>query len=246
MLLKQAGVDVGIQGSQETCCGSIAFQLGFQGEFIKFAESNIDDWNAAGVRKVVTSCACGFGIMKSVYPLLGKEMKFEVLHITQYLDELIKEGNLKLSKKFPARVTYHDPCNLGRKSETYVPWRGEEKKVLGQFILREPQKIIHRGWNGIYEPPRDIIRSVPGIKLVEMERIKEYSWCCGAGAGVKQSMNDFALWTASERIEEAKSVGSEAIITACPWCERNFKDAITESGDNLAIYDVVELIKQVI
>lgn len=244
MLLRRAGVDLGIMGSQESCCGSIAFQLGFQGEFIKFAESNIDDWNAAGVSKVVTSCACGFGIMKAVYPLLGKEMKFEVLHITQYLDELIKEGNLQLSRSFPARVTYHDPCNLGRKSEVYVPWKGEEKKVLGQFILREPEKIVHRGWNGVYEPPRDIIRGVPGIELVEMERIMEYSWCCGAGSGVKLSMNDLALWIASERIEEAKSVGAEAIITACPWCERNFKDAIAESGDNLMVYDLVELVKQ--
>ena len=244
MLLRRAGVDLGIMGSQESCCGSIAFQLGFQGEFIKFAESNIDDWNAAGVRKVVTSCACGFGIMKAVYPLLGKEMKFEVLHITQYLDELIKEGNLQLSRSFPARVTYHDPCNLGRKSEAYVPWKGEEKKVLGQFILREPEKIVHRGWNGVYEPPRDIIRSVPGVELVEMERIMEYSWCCGAGSGVKLSMNDLALWIASERIEEAKSVGAEAIVTACPWCERNLKDAIAESGDNLMVYDLVELVKQ--
>ena len=243
-LLQGAGVDVGIRGSQESCCGSMAFQLGFQGEFIKFAESNIDDWNAAGVSKVVTSCACGFGIMKAVYPLLGKEMRFEVLHITEYLDELIKDGRLRLSGSFPARVTYHDPCNLGRKSETYVPWKGEEKKVLGQFILREPPKEIHRGWNGIYEPPRDIIRSVPGIQLVEMERIREYSWCCGAGSGVKLSMDDFALWTASERIEEAKAAGAEAIVTACPWCERNFRDGVAGSNDKLMVYDIVELIKQ--
>lgn len=243
-LLQKAGVDVGIRGSQESCCGSIAFQLGFQGEFIKFAESNIDDWNAAGVSSVVTSCACGFGIMKSVYPLLGKEMKFEVLHITQYLDRLIKEGKIKLDRSIKSRVTYHDPCNLGRKSEIYIPWKGIEKKVLGQFILREPEKVIHRGWNGIYEPPRDIIRSVPGIELVEMERIKEYSWCCGAGAGVKQCLDDFALWTASERIAEAKSVGAEAIVTACPWCERNFKDAIAASGDDILVYDLVELLRQ--
>ena len=243
-LLKGAGVDLGIMARQESCCGSIAFQLGFQGEFIKFAESNIDDWNAAKVKKVVTSCACGFGIMKAVYPLLGKEMKFEVLHITQYLDQLLKEGKLKLSRTFPARVTYHDPCNLGRKAEAYVPWKGEEKKVLGQFIVREPEKIIHRGWNGVYEPPRDIIRSMPGVELVEMERIMEYSWCCGAGSGVKQCMNDFALWVASERIEEAKSVGAEAIVTACPWCERNFKDAIAESGGDLMVYDIVELLQQ--
>jgi Fe-S oxidoreductase len=171
-------------------------------------------------------------------------MKFEVLHITQYLDELLKQGKLKLSRSFPARVTYHDPCNLGRKSETYVPWKGEGKKVLGQFILREPEKVVHRGWNGIYEPPRDIIRSVPGIQLVEMERIMEYSWCCGAGSGVKQTMNDLALWIASERIEEAKSVGSEAIVTACPWCEQNLKEAVKEAGSNLAVYDIVELVRQ--
>ncbi|HUU64213.1 MAG TPA: (Fe-S)-binding protein [Dehalococcoidia bacterium] len=243
-LLKQTGIDLGIMGSNETCCGSMAFQLGFQGEFIKFAESNIDDWNAAGAKRVVTSCACGFGIMKAVYPLLGKEMKFEVLHITQILDELIKEGKLQLSKSIPARVTYHDPCNLGRNSEQYVPWRGVEKKVLGQFILREPEKVVHRGWEGVYEPPRDIIRRVPGIELVEMERIREYSWCCGAGSGVKLSMDDFALWTASERIKEAKSVAAEAIVTACPWCERNFKDAIAQSGDHLMVYDIVELVKQ--
>ncbi len=244
LLLKEAGVDVGIRGSQEVCCGSTAFQMGFQGEFIKFAESNIDDWNAAGVATVVTSCACGFGIMKSVYPLLGKEMKFEVLHITQYLDELIKQGKLKLSRTLAARVTYHDPCNLGRKAETYVPWKGEAKKALGQFILREPEKIVHRGWDGVYGPPRDIIKSVPGIEMVEMERIMEYSWCCGAGSGVKQTMNDFALWSASERIEEAKSVGSEAIVTACPWCERNLKDAVTEARGNLMVYDIVELVRQ--
>ena len=243
-LLKQAGIDLGFMGSNETCCGSMAFQLGFQGDFIKFAESNIDDWNAAGAKRVVTSCACGFGIMKAVYPLLGKEMKFEVLHITQILDELIKEGKLQLSKSIPARVTYHDPCNLGRNSEQYVPWRGVEKKVLGQFILREPEKVVHRGWEGVYEPPRDIIRRIPGIELVEMERIREYSWCCGAGSGVKLSMDDFALWTASERIKEAESVAAEAIVTACPWCERNFKDAIAQSGNHLMVYDVVELVKQ--
>jgi len=243
-LLKQAGIDLGFMGSNETCCGSMAFQLGFQGDFIKFAESNIDDWNAAGAKRVVTSCACGFGIMKAVYPLLGKEMKFEVLHITQILDELIKEGKLQLSKSIPARVTYHDPCNLGRNSEQYVPWRGVEKKVLGQFILREPEKVVHRGWEGVYEPPRDIIRRIPGIELVEMERIREYSWCCGAGSGVKLSMDDFALWTASERIKEAESVAAEAIVTACPWCERNFKDAIAQSDNHLMVYDVVELVKQ--
>lgn len=244
LLLREAGIDVGIRGSHESCCGSIAFQLGFQGEFIKFAESNIDDWNAAGARTVVTACACGFGIMRSVYPLLGKEMKFEVLHMSQILESLISQGRLKPTRSIPARVTYHDPCNLGRKSETYVPWKGIEKKVLGQFILREPQKTIHRGWNGVYEPPRNVIRSVPGIHLAEMERIREYSWCCGAGSGVKQTQEDFALWTASERIAEARSAGAEAIVSACPWCEQNLKDAMAADPDPLPVYDIVELMRK--
>jgi Fe-S oxidoreductase len=103
---------------------------------------------------------------------------------------------------------------------------------------------VSRGWNGVYEPPRDIIRSVPGIQFVEMERIMEYSWCCGAGSGVKQTMNDLALWTASERIAEAKSVGGEAIVTACPWCEQNLKEAVKEARGDLLVCDIVELVRQ--
>ena len=89
-------------------------------------------------------------------------------------------------------------------------------------------------------------KSIPGLELVEMERIKEYSWCCGAGGGVKEAYPDFSIWTAMERVEEAKATGAEAIVTACPWCERNFKDAIKESGERFEIYDVIELVLRAI
>jgi Fe-S oxidoreductase len=94
----------------------------------------------------------------------------------------------------------------------------------------------------VYEPPRDVIRSIPGVSLVEMERIKEYAWCCGAGGGVIDAYPDFARWTALERIEEARATGAEAMVTACPWCRSNFADALSESGDNLKILDIVELL----
>ena len=84
------------------------------------------------------------------------------------------------------------------------------------------------------------------MNLVEMERRKEYAWCCGAGGGVKEAYPDFALWSASKRIEEAQSTGAEAIVTACPWCKRNFDDAIKENGDRLKVYDVVELVEQAV
>ena len=91
-----------------------------------------------------------------------------------------------------------------------------------------------------------MLRSIPGLELVEMERIKEYSWCCGAGGGVKEAYPDFALWTAKERIEEAKATGAEAIVTACPRCERNFIDAANRNGEKMKVYDILDLVEEAI
>jgi Fe-S oxidoreductase len=141
-------------------------------------------------------------------------------------------------------VTYHDPCHLGRRGEPYVPWDGVEKKVRGQMIVHEPRKPRYNGVNGIYEPPREILKSILGLELTEMERIREYAWCCGAGGGVKEAYPDFSLWTAGERIEEAKAAGAEAIVTACGWCERNFIDAVRAKGERMTVYDVIDLVQK--
>lgn len=245
-LLQKAGIDVGIMGKEESCCGGRSYELGYRGEFITYAEHNIETWNRAGVKTVVTSCADGYGALKYYYPRLKKEMKFEVLHITQYLDRLIREGKLKLTKQVPMEVTYHDPCHLGRLGEAFILWEGVRAKILGQFNIKVPARILNRGAKGVYEPPRDVMRSIPGLRLTEMERIREYAWCCGAGGGVMEAFPDFAEWTALERIEEAKTTGAEAIVTACPWCERSFRDAIKNSGDGIKVYDIVELVEQAI
>jgi len=222
-LLKNAGVDVGIMGKDETCCGGRAFEMGYQGELTKYAENNLEAWKNAGVKTVVTACSDGYYTFKRLYPELGS--KFEVLHIVEFIDRLIKEGKIKFEKTVPMVVTYHDPCHLGRRDHVYVP---------GEAIM------------GIYDSPREIIKSIPGIELVEMERIKEYAWCCGAGGGVKEAYPDFNTFTANERIEEAKSTGAEAIVTACPWCERNFLDAISANGGKMKVYDIIELVQQAI
>ncbi len=220
-LLKSVGVDVGIMGKDETCCGGKAYDMGYRGEFIKYAESNIEAWRNAGVKTVVTACSDGYHAFKHLYPDIGS--KFEVLHMVEFIARLIKEGRIKFSKTVPMIVTYHDPCHLGRRDDVYVP---------GKAIM------------GIYEPPRDILRSIPGMELIEMYRIKEYAWCCGAGGGVREAYPDFCLWTAMERIEEAKITGAEAIVSACPWCERNFIDAINENGEKIKVYDIVELVQE--
>ena len=90
------------------------------------------------------------------------------------------------------------------------------------------------------------MNAIPGLKLIEMERIREYAWCCGAGAGVREAFPDFSAWTAAERITEATSTGAEALVTACPWCERNFLDAVAGDGQKMKVYDLVELVQHAI
>ena len=241
-IMKDAGVDIGIMGKDESCCGAKAYHMGYQGEFTKFAENAIELWKANGVKTIVTSCSDGYHAFKRLYPRL--DAHFEVLHTVEYIDRLIKEGKIKFTKKVPMKVTYHDPCHLGRQGEPYVPWEGEEKKIFGQIITYDPPKPRYNGAWGIYEPPRDILKAIPGLELVEMERIREYAWCCGSGGGVKEAYPEFSLWTASERIEEAKATGAEAIVTACGWCENNFAEAIENMGEPMKVMDIIELVKQ--
>jgi Fe-S oxidoreductase len=93
--------------------------------------------------------------------------------------------------------------------------------------------------NGVYEPPRDILKAIPGLKFMEMLRPRDQAYCCGAGGGAREAFPGFALESASERLREATHIGAEAIVSACPLCKENFKDA---SKDSLKIYDITELI----
>ena len=216
-VLKAAGVAVGFMGREESCCGGRAYEIGYLGEFTKYAQHSMETFNALGVSQVVTSCSDGYSTFKTLYPKVEGKMNFEVLHMVEYLDRLIKEGRIKFGKQLSKKVTYHDPCHLGRHVSP-----------------------------GVYEPPRDILKSIPGVVLVEMERIREDSWCCGAGGGVKEACPELALWTAGERISEAIATGADTLVTACPWCERNFKDAVEESGSKLDILDIAELAAQAV
>jgi Fe-S oxidoreductase len=119
------------------------------------------------------------------------------------------------------------------------PFKGEWN---GDKLLR-PMRMKRDGHGGIFDPPREILKAIPGVKLVEMERIREYSWCCGAGGGVLEAYPDFAAWTAEERLEEARSTGAGAMVTACPWCLRLFKDTLAQSASNgFKVYDLTELV----
>lgn len=240
-ILKKAGVDFGILGENEVCCASTAYKIGDEGLMEEYAKKNIELFNSLGVKEVVTSCSGCYHMFKSYYPLIG-DMNFDVLHMTEYIERLMKEGRIKLSREIPMKVTYHDPCHLGRLAEPQVPWDGVEKKVMGQLIIMDPPKEVRFGVKGVYDPPRNILNSIPGLEFVEMERIREYSWCCGSGGGVKAAFPELASFAAAERIEEANATEAEALVTACPFCEINLGDAIKEGKEKIKLYDIVELV----
>ena len=148
-ILKGADFDFGILGN-EWCCGSRYLEAGYYKVAEKMARHNIDALKKAGAKTVVTQCAECYKAFKMEYPEIMGDLPFEVLHITQLLDILIKKGKIRLTLTDlkEERVTYHDPCALGR-------------------------------YSGVFDEPRQVINMIPGIEFVEMYPKKQYSWCCG-------------------------------------------------------------------
>ena len=241
-ILKKAKVDFGVLGQHEGCCGGRAYHMGYKKDYEDALAYNINAWNKAGVKTIVTPCADCYHTFKRLYAKDGS--KIEVLHMVEFVNRLIKEGTLKFKKKINMKVTYHDPCYLGRQGEPYVEWNGREKKIFGQAVIYDPPKPRYIGAYGIYEQPRNILKAIPGLKLIEMERNREAAWCCGAGGGVKEAYPEFSEATALERIEEARSTKAEALVTACPWCEKNFMEAQAGNDKPLKVIDIMELVEQ--
>ena len=234
-LLLAAGADIGIAGREESCCGARAYELGYRGEASNYAEDMLSRVKASGASTLITACSDGYAAFKFLYPRMGKELPCRVVHATEYLAEMAGRGRLKPTRSVPLKVTYHDPCHLGRMAEPFLgQWSGSK--------LERPMSMKRAGRNGCYDAPRDLLRAVPGIELVEMERIREYSLCCGAGGGVYEAFPDFASWAAAERLEEAAATGADALVTACPWCEKVFKETARDTGLGMEIFDVSDIV----
>jgi Fe-S oxidoreductase len=241
-ILKAAKKDFMVE-KDEPSSGNLLFTTGQVDKARKLAQQNVKFIKDKGAKTVVCSDAEEYRMIKVDYPkLLGintADLGFEVKHITELVDGWIKDGSLKLENKVDMKVTYHDSCGLGRLSEPWFHWEGE----LGDWGCWVPPRNIRRGMTGVYEPPRDILKAIPGLELVEMPRRRDQAYCCGAGGGAKEAYPDFALFAASERLREAATTGAEAIVAACPHCKRNFKDA---AKDGMKAHDITELIAMAI
>jgi Fe-S oxidoreductase len=224
-ILTACKVDFGILGEKEVCCGSPLEKIGAEEEFMRLAKQNVETFNTLKSKILLTPCAGCYGTIGLEYDERKLKKNFKVLHVVEYLEELYNSGKLKIKKEMPLKVTWHDPCHMGRLSRPYVP---------GKEI------------DGVYEAPRNLLKAIPGIELYEMERIKEYAWCCGGGGGVFTGFKDFAQWTALERLEEAKDTGAQAIVTSCPWCESNLGNAIKGMEEKIGLKNLIQMIAEAV
>ena len=124
-ILKKAGVDFGILGAEENCCGESVRKAGEEELFQSLAQANIEVFKRHSVGKLLVSSPHCYHTFRNEYPELGGD--FEVLHITQFLAELMENGQLKPVKSLEKKVAYHDPCYLGRHNKIYE----EPRRVLG-------------------------------------------------------------------------------------------------------------------
>jgi Fe-S oxidoreductase len=236
-ILNAGGVKFTVLHAEEYCCGGPLWRTGQVAEARKVAEHNLAALEKQGIDTVITSCAECFGAFRDFYPRLG-EMKFRVTHITEVVQQLIAQGRLTFHNTGSRKVTYHDPCLLGRLSEPFVPWNGEIKA----FGRHEPPKQWRRGAQGVYDAPREVMKAIPGLEVVEMVRNEENSYCCGAGGGVAEAFPEFSQWTANERCREAESTGAGAIVSCCPFCQGAFETAPGAPNGEMKYFDITQLI----
>jgi len=214
-ILNRTGVNFGNLGTKENCCGESIRKTGSEEVFKNSARENIKNFIDNGVKKIFVSSPHCYHTFKNEYPEFM--VNFEVVHIVQYLAELINEGKLELTKEYKKKVTYHDPCYLGRH-------------------------------NGIYDEPREVLKQIPGLELIEMPDSREDSLCCGGGGGRIWMDTPQAERFSDLRLKQAKEAGAEVLVTACPYCITNFEESRLnlEYDEVLEIKDITEIIQEVI
>ena len=206
-LLHTAGVSFAVLGSGESCTGDAARRAGNEVLFQMLAAQAIETLNEAKAQKIVVSCAHCFNTIAGEYPELGGH--FDVIHHTQLLNRLVRDGLLKPVAPGspsdtdqggrPLHVTYHDACYLGRH-------------------------------NRVYEPPRELVASIPGVEVVEMPRNRDRAMCCGAGGAHAWFEESRGTRIGDARIVEAASTGADVVATACPFCSQMLGSASGSSA----------------
>lgn len=238
-LLHHAGVDFALlEDSPDS--GIELYWTGQRQAFEEQAIRVVDLFDHSGATTIVTLCGEDLGLFRAVYPTYVRAPKANAQHASEFLLELLQNGRLALTQPVRRRATYHDPCYLGRRSEPPQAWQGEERLTHGVMSYFVPPKPINYGVNGVYDAPRQLLRHVPGLQLVEMQRIREYAYCCGGGGGVPDTHPEVARSAALRRLEEAGAQDADLLITACQHCRQNLTR--WHAPEPLPIVDLVDIV----
>lgn len=215
-LMNEAGVKFAILGNKEKNSGDTPRRLGNEFLFQELATKNIEEFEKAEVKKIVTIDPHAYNIFKNEYPDFGLK-DVEVYHHTEVLYELVRDGRIVPKHAVNETITFHDSCYLGR-------------------------------YNDVYDPPREILKAIPGVKLVEMERSREKAMCCGAGGGLMWMEEETGHRINVSRTEQALEVNPSVISSACPYCLTMLSDGTKakEVEENVSTYDVAELLEKAI
>ncbi len=209
-ILNKLGIDFTILGGEEWCCGFPLVVAGMGDKAVKLREHNIEAVRKLGAKRVLFNCPSCYYTWKNEYNLDGVEL----MHFSEFINLLIRDKKIRL-KEFKKRVTYHDPCDLGR------------------------------GLN-IFEEPRAVIKSVPGIDFFELSNNRDKGYCCGGGGDMEMIDHELSVRISSHLIEETEEKGGEILLTACQQCKRMILNGVKEKGSRIKVMDISELIERVI
>jgi heterodisulfide reductase subunit D len=192
-------------GGEEWCCGFPLIGAGMKKEAEVLIQHNLETVKEKGVKRVVFACP-------SCYHTWMEEYKtdIEIFHSTQFIKKLIDEGKITFKEK-KIKITYHDPCDLGRAS-------------------------------GVYEAPREILRAIPGVELVEMAGNREQCKCCGGGGNLEMVDPDLSAALAQAKIDEIQATGADTVITACQQCVRTILTTARRKEIPINAMDITEFV----
>jgi Fe-S oxidoreductase len=213
-IFNAAGLDYAILGQEETCNGDPARRLGDEYTFQMMAQQNVETLRQYKFKRIVTACPHCFNTLANEYPHFGGS--WQVVHHSQIIRQLIRDGDLKLTRSVDDTITFHDSCYLGR-------------------------------CNNIYDAPRDVLASIPGVSLVEMPRAREQGLCCGGGGGGMWLEVHGERRIQEIRLEEAESVNPTVVASACPFCMLMFdlgSKTLSFDQKNIALSDIAELVAE--
>ncbi|MFI7454742.1 (Fe-S)-binding protein [Nonomuraea sp. NPDC049714] len=193
-ILRLAGYEFGLMNEQ-WCCGGPAAEMGYEEQARRFARHNLDDWRAAGVRRVLVLDPHDYITFTEDYPkYFGDAYDIEIVLVVELLAELIREGRLTPHVPVERTVTYHDPCRLNKRK-------------------------------GVWREPREILRAIPGLTFHDEDRVTQWSYCSGGGGGLPVEKPELTAKISEQRIGKAAELGVDTLVSACPWSERPLSEA---------------------